>query len=381
MKNFGYITGSEAEELIASKTLSFDEWLERITKLEDAVNHDNGIVHEIKRELEATRGNGPEGRVMIAGMIFDDAMATESWVRALDKDNKNLGKNLPGSSVVPLMADMKVQLSEMFKATNTVGQFFATKADAHKANFESEIAGRVTSTFEITYPEVFFKASTNMQEVTVGGFKFQPSFGSEDAFEGTSEFSPLRRFLNNLRNNRDRTQQSINARFPSHEPKSARPNAVLSEILRMGYFQAVGFLQSLLPFSKMMTKAGLSPEVAWTKCLTYALAVFERIHEVRTTALLHTPGSMLYGMMRATRLLQTYTEIGWIRHPDVSSALVMAALQRQGAENVVAMRDPQVNTNKSGVATNKAGIASNKTKITNLENQVKRLIDNNSLNT
>jgi len=136
----------------------------------------------------------------------------------------------------------------------------------------------------------------------------------------------------------------------------------------MGYFQAVGFLESLLPFHKMMTQAGLSDEEAWGKCLTYARAVFARIFEVRTVASVHTVGSMLYGMMRSTQMLQGYGELGWIRHPDVSSALVVAALQKEGKAVTDALakakaKDPQVATNKSNISA--------------LDNKIKELIRKN----
>ena len=39
---------------------------------------------------------------------------------------------------------------------------------------------------------------------------------------------------------------------------------------------------------------------------------------------------MLYGMLKATVLLEGYVAVQWIRHPDVSSSLVIASLQREG---------------------------------------------------
>ena len=39
---------------------------------------------------------------------------------------------------------------------------------------------------------------------------------------------------------------------------------------------------------------------------------------------------MIHGMLCSTQMLQSYMELGWIRHPDVSSALVVAALQMEG---------------------------------------------------
>ena len=137
--------------------------------------------------------------------------------------------------------------------------------------------------------------------------------------------------------------------------KLVRTNAVFSAILRLGYFQAVGFLESLLPFCKMMTQAGLSEAEAWLKCLTYARAVFTRVHKVRTMASVYSVGSMLFGMMRSTVLLQAYGDLGWIRYPDVLLALVVAALQKEDkavmeALNRAKIKDLQVTTTKLSIS-------------------------------
>ena len=68
--------------------------------------------------------------------------------------------------------------------------------------------------------------------------------------------------------------------------------------------------------------------------------MFDRIADVRTVNTDKTLGSMAYGMLRATHLLSSYMELGWIRHPDVNSALVMASLQKEGKN----IRDAMGNT-------------------------------------
>ena len=105
----------------------------------------------------------------------------------------------------------------------------------------------------------------------------------------------------------------------------------------------------------MMTQAGLSKAEVWLKCLAYARAVFMCVHKVRTVTSVHSVGSMLFGMMRVTVLLQAYGELGWICHPDVLLALVVAALQKEGeavmeALNRAKIKDPQVITNKSSIS-------------------------------
>ncbi len=66
-----------------------------------------------------------------------------------------------------------------------------------------------------------------------------------------------------------------------------------------------------------------------------------------------TLGGMVYGMMQATCLLEYYGELGWIRHPDVSSALVIASLQKEGKVIKTAFvkdkkKAAHVNKNKRG---------------------------------
>ena len=50
--------------------------------------------------------------------------------------------------------------------------------------------------------------------------------------------------------------------------------------------------------------------------------------EVWTTSSLLIDGAMLYGMLVASELLDAFADLHWIRHPNVSSALVVAALQK-----------------------------------------------------
>ena len=39
---------------------------------------------------------------------------------------------------------------------------------------------------------------------------------------------------------------------------------------------------------------------------------------------------MLYGMLLSSELLEAFAALGWIGHPNVSSALVVASLQKEG---------------------------------------------------
>ena len=76
----------------------------------------------------------------------------------------------------------------------------------------------------------------------------------------------------------------------------------------------------------MMYGAGLGDEELRHKVLTYSKAVLARMYEVRTVSSVKTLGAMIHGMLRSTELLEAYAELGWIRHPDVSLALLVASL-------------------------------------------------------
>ncbi len=78
---------------------------------------------------------------------------------------------------------------------------------------------------------------------------------------------------------------------------TAKTRVICYAILQQGYFQVMGLLESLLPFNKMMTSAGLAEQEAWKKCLTYCRAVFDHIHKVRTVSTDRTLDGIVYGMM------------------------------------------------------------------------------------
>ena len=101
---------------------------------------------------------------------------------------------------------------------------------------------------------------------------------------------------------------------------------MLSCVLRVGYFQVVRFLQLLLPFQRMMEGSELGRDKSLRKCLTYTKAIFAQEYDVLNGSVDRTPGAMLYGMLLSSELLKAFATLGWIRHPGVSSALVVASL-------------------------------------------------------
>ena len=89
-------------------------------------------------------------------------------------------------------------------------------------------------------------------------------------------------------------------------------------------------------------------------------------------ASVHKVGSMLFGMTWTTVLLQAYGELACIRHPDVSSALDVAALQKEGKAITDALTKPK--TKDPHVATNEMTICS---LTTNLNNSISNNLSRN----
>ena len=361
LDNMGFATSSDLQRAMENLGIP-DRLMDRFINLEKQVMDPGGLLRALEDKVKEllTRKGGTE--VTMGGTNFKNQQSTDAWASCLGD-----------GEIVSFGYDMVVQVLGLTSNLSTSADVTKAKADAIKAGFTSIASAATTASFSLPYPETIFRPSTKAKDAARGGLMFAPALSSPDCFEGNAEFSSKTEFLATLSTNRERHQQSIDGRFPRDQPKHAKTNAVFSAMCRLGYFQAVGFLESLLPFHKMMHQAGLSDEEAWTKCLTYARAVFARVYEVRTTSSQHTVGSMLYGMMRATQLLQGYGELGWIRHPDVSSALVVAALQKEGkavteALSKAKIKDPQV--------------TSNKTSITSLDAKLKDLIRKNpTLNT
>ena len=104
-----------------------------------------------------------------------------------------------------------------------------------------------------------------------------------------------------------------------------------------------------------MTGADIPKVDAQKKALTYTKAVFQRIHEVKTSSLDTGVGDMIYGMLLSTEMLEEDKILGWIHHLDVSDAQVMASFRRKGG------RIAQVKTSIKTLET-KAGATAEKFK-------------------
>jgi hypothetical protein len=333
LSDLNLVSTKEAELMLKNPSTASDVEA-RLIKLEDEVFDPAGALHRLEEQYQELLSRKGSKSVTIGGVTFKDQHATHAWARML-----------PGSDVVKYFVDARLQLGALNTRLTTEEDIIKGEADAKKAGFDSHDGAITTASFSVTYPSTIFRGTTNAKDAVRGGLVFTSPWATAKIFEGDSENSPKADMLSALSHNRDQHQAAIDLRFPADQPKFAKAHAIASAILRLGYFQAVGFIDSILPFNKMMVDAGLDEPNSWLKCLTYARAVCYRIFEVRTISKDRTVGAMIFGMMNATVLLEGYGTLGWIRHPDVSSALVVASLQREGKK----ASGKQVDLNKSNI--------------------------------
>ena len=157
-------------------------------------------------------------------------------------------------------------------------------------------------------------------------------------FEGTAEFSSCDALKKQLSDNLATYQESIDVEFPPDQPQNARSHAVFLVIVCRGYYQAIGFLNASMTFYELLSMAGLQATEAWgNEMLTFTMSIFETTHRVHTITSEGAAYTMMFGIMRATELLDEYSKAEWVKHPSVSADMVLASLQKDGkGKSVVA---------------------------------------------
>ena len=123
----------------------------------------------------------------------------------------------------------------------------------------------------------------------------------------------------------------MDVEFLPDQPQHAQSHPVFSAIIRRGYYQAIGFLNAIMPFCKLLALAGLPDTKAWgNKMLTFTMSIFETTNRVRTITSEGAAYTMLFGIIRTTELLDEYANAEWVKHLSVSAAMVLASLQKDG---------------------------------------------------
>ena len=191
----------------------------------------------------------------MGGVQFKDHASTEAWVKLLEVNDT--------VQCIDMAFDMNVHLLALSTDLSTTTQVTKARAEAIKANFASVQEAVTTSSFSLPFIETIFRPSNNSDDAAKGGLRFAAALESSATFVGNMEYSVLENWKTKLERNYSRNQRSIDTEFPRSQAKHARANAVFTAINREGYLQAIGFIESLSPFSKMMTEAGLDEVEAW----------------------------------------------------------------------------------------------------------------------
>ena len=227
--------------------------------------------------------------------------------------------------------DFRAQIGSCSANNLTTGNVVHNRASSVKAGYGTWQAAAMATSFEITHPDTIFKHSQSTAAASHGGMAFSPAFASHQVFEGSVEFSTCDEMKKRLTQNLDQYQQAIDQEFPPDQTLHARTHAVFSAIVRRGYYQATSFINSITPFYKLLTAAGLTTAEAWgNKMLTYAMSIFETTHKARTLMSEGTTSTFLFGIMKATVMLDEYVKAEWIKHPAISATMVLASLQKDG---------------------------------------------------
>ena len=339
----GYVNADQLSQAIPTPTVAVPRVGDRLAILEREVLNSGGALDRLSSKLKDFMEKEQGTAVSAGPYTFKDAMDAELWI-------KTLGVSDP----LQYAPDFRMQLGLMSEVTGTENEQLVAMANASRVGFAALDIAKLNLSFDNPYPETMFKISSAEEYTSTDGRAFQPAFGSAKVFEGDMAYSTLREKIRILERNRDKFQAAIDYTFPPDKTGHAKTHVVFSHILRKGYIQARSFLESFLPFDKMLTKAGIKSDKAWQKVLTYTTAVCKRVAEVRTVSAVLNEGVMLYGMLLATDLLDAFCDLDWIRHPDVSSALVLAALQRDAsavdeAMEVLRKNVPQISNNKSRI--------------------------------
>ena len=132
----------------------------------------------------------------------------------------------------------------------------------------------MAATFGTTYPETLFRKSVVVSAASHGGFMCQNTLASVETFEGTVEHSTKDTLKKQLADNVVIHQTTIDNHLPPDQSQHAQSHVVFLAILRRGYFQATGVLDYILPFYRLLTRAGFVVKDSWeNKILTYVMSI------------------------------------------------------------------------------------------------------------
>ena len=324
LNNRRYVDEDRLQRLIPTPTVLPPRLDVRLNEMERMVLHPGGRIDQLEARFKNLEDAKQSESIGIAGYVFKDQQAVDAFMAGLPKESFRH------------CADMKVQLFDLQEKYSTVQDGLKTKSDVSRANYDTIEAAVVGISFDIVHPEVVIRRTSKASDAEQEGFVFTPAFCSARIFEGTLTHGTYTRLKKEVATNRDRRQRELNYEFPPDQTQTVMVHAVFSDILRRGYYQLCSWLDSFLPFNATLVKAGIPESVAWNeKILTYIKSVDEKVQQVRTVTKSPSPGAMVMGMFKATKMLDRYAELDFVSHPDVAMCLVVSSLEREGISAAV----------------------------------------------
>ena len=317
-----YVTAAELSRATRASTSVPPRLGERLLDLESEILHPTGTLRVLGDRVQALEDKRIGTAISIQGYVFRDAPSVKAW-SALSADPEKFR----------YMRDAWVQLTMAVADSSSMAEVLANKAAARKAGYTNYSAAQVAATFEVMFPESIIRRSHTKADAAQGGWVWTAPFGSFAVFKGNVEQSTLSQYKSNLAANAKQHQVTIDLEFPPSQTAHTKNNAIYSDVLRRGCRQATELLDCLAPFVDVLTAASVSKSAAWGKALTLIKTVFTRVHRVRSVTSEPAGYAMEWGMMKATELLDEFSKLEIVRHPDVSYAMALSALQKGGADD------------------------------------------------
>ena len=361
----GYLTRREYDRISNESDWATNRWSnvspqeiqEQLTAHSRELFEEGGSILSLVQRMERLESNRGSQAVEIGGMTFADEAAVHVFFQTLN-DKEAYRFCLDFVSVMRLAED----------AFDTEKEGLASKAAAHKAEFNSLNAARVATSFELTYPENILKKSDAADaQSELGGIQWSPGFSTRKAFEGVFHNGTKETMKRRIHQVERTWTNSINAAYPART--QPRINNVFLSQLRLACAQALQFLESLTSIPDLLEDSGMKATDAWKRSAVFPKALFEHIAQVRRTVSEATNGgAMMYGAFKTSVLVEEYSSHNFSEHPKIGLMLCLTAFNREGHANDAAKAALDHETGK---------IKGHETRITSLENKMKKLKTDN----
>jgi len=357
----GYLTRSEFAEAMEDEhpwaNLSPSEIQDQLSAHSRELFEEGGAVVTLIQRMERLESSQGSQSIEIGGMTFADEAAVKVFYNSLG-DPEAYRLCLDFVSVLILAQD----------AFDTEKEGLATKAAAHKAEYKSVTAARVSTGFDLTFPtNILVKSDTASAHEDLGGWKWAPGIATRKAFEGSfhnGTKEAMKRRINLL----ERTwTNSINAQYPGRD--HPRINNVLLSQLRISCGQALHFLESMTAIPDLLQDSGMKPDAAWKRSAVFPKALFEDIAQIRRTVSEATDGgAMMFGAFRTSVLVEEYAKHNFAEHPKIGLMLCLTSFNREGQATEAAV---------AALSEEAGKIKGHETRINSLEQKHKKLMTNN----